>query len=163
MIVVMLITLITLGQSVVLSQTRSSGTAGSSGTWRFTEPRQGDSYVVEWTFTLDSTGGYASPPFSLPRSSTIDFSSIPMTFYIDLTSTYGKPKFDLFLQACKFTALDTVTIDTVCYLDSSETTTLVKRLDLNQAKALQYRLFARSLAADVNTVKVYGIIPKKEY
>jgi hypothetical protein len=142
------------------------GQYGSRDTqWSFDNNLKGsrstaDYYEIIWTFNLDSATNYASTPFTIPDIG--NMYETPATFYVKMTSTYGVPIADVFLQVCKAGAVaDTVTIDTICYQSITELDTIC-RVDFNGHLGKTFRIFARSLKADVNIFKLYALIPKRK-
>ena len=133
--------------------------------WSFDNNTKGsrstaDYYEIIWNFDVDSATAYASTPFTLPDLGNME--TTPATFFIKMTSTYGTPMADVFLQVCKAGAVaDTVTIDTICYRSTTEADTISK-VDFNGYLGKVFRIFVRSPKADINVFKLYALIPKRK-
>lgn len=126
----------------------------------------GNGTQVEWTFTSgDSAAGFVSPVFSL-GSGTYDFTQQGVVFFKKFVSTYLVPIADVYLQFVGSASTDTATIDTLATLSIGETDSLgVSVFSYTTAgrnvQAGKWKIFVRSLAADINTGKLVLFFPKR--
>lgn len=123
----------------------------------------GSSFVVDVTFTLDSTAGMATNSFKLPEA-VYDFKAegIPVTFFKKTVSTYGTPYMSAYLQGVYQSQTDTVSLDTLSNLGMTESDTL-GQLTLNSWRAPSYKLYLRNLNCDINSGKIVLVFPKKDW
>lgn len=128
----------------------------------------GNGTQVEWEFTsLDSASGKVSPTFQL-KPGAYNFAQQGVTFLKKFVSTYGVPIADVYLQFVGGSAtVDTATIDTLCSQSVGETDSLGVSVfsfgtgGLN-AQAGKWKIFIRSLPADINTGRITLFFPRRE-
>lgn len=127
----------------------------------------GNGTQVEWEFTsLDSASGKVSPTFQL-KPGTYDFTQQGVVFLKKFVSTYAVPIADVYLQFVGGSAtVDTATIDTLCSQSIGETDSLgVSVFSYTTAglnvQAGKWKIFIRSLPADINTGRITLFFPRR--
>lgn len=126
----------------------------------------GNGTQVEWKFTsLDSAAAGVSPVFEL-KSGTYDFTQQGVVFLKKMVSTYGVPIQDVYLQFVGTSTTDTATIDTLCSQSIGETDSLgVSVFSYTTAgrnvQAGKWKIFIRSLNADINSGRITVFFPKR--
>lgn len=127
----------------------------------------GNGTQVEWEFTSgDSAAGFASKTFQL-KPGTYDFTQQGVVFLKKFVSTYATPIADVYLQFVGGSAtVDTATIDTLCSQSIGETDSLgVSVFSYTTAgrnvQAGKWKIFIRSLPADLNTGRITLFFPRR--